>query len=779
MVNPEKTIAIPRVPEAPARTTFPFLASTAPLVASLAIWVITQSPFSLIFATLGPVIAMASLGDSHRRSRSALRRENVRFEHDCVAVIHAIDDAHAREISELDRAAPGAAALIRSTVRNAEWWRTGIGDWIPVRLGTGALESALVIEPAASAWEHAELGRSRHATSRELAAHAIDNLRERASMLEDAPIVVDGSWGIGICGSRAEAAAAASAIAVQLASELAPDAMELRLLSESEGILDWVCDLPHTMAMARDDAEPGGWRPGLEHLEFRPRGKGASVHLAVAQDEASLPRDCRIIVRLHGAVGRIVQHPDNRFSNDFLPDFLSDRQARHHALALATTAASFFGTPSRKIAERVALGELDQCREHDPNSLAVIVGHDAQGPVAVDLVREGPHVVIGGTTGSGKSELLVTWVLALASAFDPSTVNFLLVDFKGGATFAPILVLPHTVGVLTDLDQAATERAILSLRAEVSRREQLLADCGARSVDEMPAGEALPRLVIVVDEFAALTSELRGLRDVFTDLAARGRSLWIHLILCTQRPAGAISDAILANCGLRISLRVNNAADSLAVIGTADSAVLPRHPPGRALVARGEGAPKIVQWALSDETDARTIAAKYRYQVWSPHRPWLEPLPAVLSESDVPAVPLPALSFGIVDIPHEQRRDVAVFDPSRDGNLIVFGGRRSGSSTVLAALAYSSPSVHRVPDDVEGAWDAVTALLTALRRGSGPALVVIDNLDTVLGRFGPDHESAFVDLVAALAREGPRAGTTMVVTALSPRGRVQPIASLC
>ncbi|MFW8745594.1 FtsK/SpoIIIE domain-containing protein, partial [Mesorhizobium japonicum] len=202
----------------------------------------------------------------------------------------------------------------------------------------------------------------------------------------------------------------------------------------------------------------------------------------------------------------------------------------------------------------LAVGRHDEQRSAEParatpnratRDLAAPIGRDADGPVIVDLVADGPHALVGGTTGSGKSELLVSWVLAMAHGRRPDEVAFLLVDFKGGAAFAPLAGLPHVVGILSDLDARLTRRAIESLRAELLRRERLLADAGVRSIDELPSG-ALARLVVVVDEFAAVVSGQPELHDVFADLAARGRSLGLHLVLCTQRPAGVVRDGVLA-----------------------------------------------------------------------------------------------------------------------------------------------------------------------------------------------------------------------------------------
>src|SRR4029453_8780524 len=136
------------------------------------------------------------------------------------------------------------------------------------------------------------------------------------------------------------------------------------------------------------------------------------------------------------------------------------------------------------------------------------LGRTAEGPVEIDLCRQGPHALIAGTTGSGKSELLQTLIAGLALNHPPDRCSFLLVDYKGGAAFAEAATLPHTVGLVTDLDSQTTARALRSLGGELTRREQIPAPPDAVDIAALPEEVALARLVIVVDEFATLAEEL-------------------------------------------------------------------------------------------------------------------------------------------------------------------------------------------------------------------------------------------------------------------------------
>ncbi|WP_375389280.1 FtsK/SpoIIIE domain-containing protein [uncultured Amnibacterium sp.] len=371
------------------------------------------------------------------------------------------------------------------------------------------------------------------------------------------------------------------------------------------------------------------------------------------------------------------------------------------------------------------------------------------GPFDVDLVADGPHAVVGGTTGSGKSALLTAWMLALAAAHPPERVTMLLVDCKGGAAFDPLAALPHVVGVVTDLDQEEAERAVVSLGAELRRRERALRT--AATADLAAAG--LPRLVVVVDEYRALVDRAPALAVLFADLAARGRSLGVHLVLCTQRPAGSVREEVLANCALRISLRVHDAADSRAIVGTDAAAHLARDTVGAAVVVTDRLLRTRVASVSAPTTLEAVRAVAARHLGSAVRAPWLPPLPALLLPSALPPAPAPLVALGLADLPEEQRQPVFAWDPVRQPRLLVAGDPRTGRTTALAAAAAGVGAAPIAADPV--------ALWEHLRDDAAP--LVVDDLDHLLDRLPEPHRSAAVERLTERLRN-PAAAPTVLAT---------------
>ncbi|MBG6212265.1 energy-coupling factor transporter ATP-binding protein EcfA2 [Cryobacterium sp. CAN_C3] len=384
---------------------------------------------------------------------------------------------------------------------------------------------------------------------------------------------------------------------------------------------------------------------------------------------------------------------------------------------------------------------------HEAGTLSGIVGQGATGVLRLDLREHGPHALVGGTTGSGKSEFLQTWIMSLASEYSPDRLTFLLIDYKGGAAFAECTQLPHTVGLVTDLNTHMVRRALTSLRAELHYRETLLNDKGAKdliSLEKRADPDAPPSLVIVIDEFAALVGDVPEFVDGIVDVAQRGRSLGLHLVLATQRPAGVIKDNLRANTNLRIALRVADEHDSQDVIGRKDAAAFDPATPGRGVAKLGPG--KLIHFQTGYLGGRSRTAAKlpdidiaeFPFEVrdsWpldlpappvrrdsprdielmllsiqhaaaglnlnTPRKPWLSPLAGVLDLQPAEADGGSSITLGIQDEPQRQRQSAFGFDPDAQGNLAILGTSGSGKSAALRTLAISaSCSAKRLPVEI-------------------------------------------------------------------------------
>lgn len=214
-----------------------------------------------------------------------------------------------------------------------------------------------------------------------------------------------------------------------------------------------------------------------------------------------------------------------------------------------------------------------------------VVGVDIKGPVSFDLVKDGPHALVAGGTGSGKSEFLTTVVLSYAASYPPSLLRFVFIDYKGGAGLDHLAGLPHVEHSMTDLDATRTPWLLRALGAVLRARKVEAARLSVRSwedwEDTWRRGEATappPRLVIVADEFRVLADSHPELMAELTNITTQGRSLGMHLIVSTQRPGGAVSANMRATLDARFALRCSEPADSIETIGTRQAADLPRIP---------------------------------------------------------------------------------------------------------------------------------------------------------------------------------------------------------
>jgi S-DNA-T family DNA segregation ATPase FtsK/SpoIIIE len=796
---------LPAPPSAAERRPLPILMAVVPLVMGVAMAYFLHQVYLLAMAGLSPVMLIGSQlterGHGRKtaaRQAAAYRERKARIEHDAMEALEAERAERAGQFPD-----PAAVLSIAAGPRRRLWERRRADpDYLVLRVGLADLPSSV-----------------------ELTDPEQDEHRRRIVWrIPDAPVTISlPSRGvIGVAGPGDIPRAAGRWLMAQAAVLHSPNDLRVYLLTDSSGEAswEWVRWLPHCRPEAGqncamligNDAESVATRiaellaivsarqraardAGPREARFLPdvvvifdgsrklRALPGAVQLlkegpkvgvfavCLDADERLLPAECQAVVVVEGDRVRVQQAMAETLPQ-IRPDFASPDWCTRLARSIAPIRDVSSADDAAVLPDSARL--LDVLGMEPPTvvemagrwraggrSTLAVIGESYDGPFGIDLSKDGPHALIAGTTGSGKSELLQTIVASLAVANRPDEMTFVLIDYKGGSAFAECARLPHTVGMVTDLDPHQVERALVSLGAELTRREHLLAAAGAKDIEDyqvlVDAGRAprLPRLVIVVDEFAAMSRDLPDFVTGLVNIAQRGRSLGLHLILATQRPSGVVSQEIRANTNLRIALRVTDPADSADVIGVPDAATISQSHPGRAYVRLGHTSlvpfqagrvggrrpgtgPAItarpwiapLDWARlgkpeparpagpaqqdAEITDLTVLVEEIQQatrglRIPLPHRPWLEPLPPSLLLPNVrPTFPgqersasgaLPCV-FGLVDLPAVQQQQSAVLALDAFTHLMAAGAPRSGRSQLLRtiagalALAHSPADVH-------------------------------------------------------------------------------------
>jgi S-DNA-T family DNA segregation ATPase FtsK/SpoIIIE len=633
---------MPALPTAQSKRPFAMITMLAPMVMGFAMVFLFHSYYYLVFTLFSPIFAITNLISDRRTGRKShklamieYRRTKARREAEITAAVEA-------ERVLRNQAAPDPASLgLIAVGPGTRLWerRRADGDHLTVRVGTADVPALVVVDEPGSYHQQGPDWRVPSApVSLDLAGVGVTGLAGPPAAVRDLA-----RWLVlqaGVLQSPRD-------VQVHLLTDIEtqPDWDWLRWLPharfpEHHGSLVRVGNDPETVAnrvaelgsvvnartQARGSAitsvmfaEPdvivvvdGARRlrevPGM--VQILKDGPAVRVFfVCLDQREGLLPEECAAVVALEdsarpgGYYATVRQRgsvpvPDVRV--DAVGAAWCDTVARAVAPIRDVTSEDRGMLPDSvglldllglepPEADRIAAGW-----DRRPASTAFILGAGYDGPAVFDLVTDGPHALIGGTTGSGKSELLQAMVAALATANRPDELVFVLVDYKGGSAFRDCVRLPHTLGMVTDLDDHLVDRALTSLGAELRRREQVLAAAGAKDHPEYQAMRArdpelapLPRLVIVVDEFATLAREVPDFVHGVVSISQRGRSLGLHLVLATQRPAGAVTADIRANTNLRISLRMTDATESRDVIDTIDAAGISAATPGRALARLG------------------------------------------------------------------------------------------------------------------------------------------------------------------------------------------------
>jgi S-DNA-T family DNA segregation ATPase FtsK/SpoIIIE len=810
------------IPSEPEKRRFQILALVAPLVGGVAMYAFGGRVQYLALTLLSPLIAIANWFEDRLSGRTSYSHLVERFrkklaDHE-VKVRTALEDERIERV----RSAPDLAELARrAELRTIDLWARGRGseDFLVTRLGIGNLKSLVSAEVELSGDD-------------ELRDEAIAVL-DGHDIASEVPVTVAlADCGVlGIHGPLERVSAATSSILVQTACLHSPeDLIIVSSTAPDRKLNSWVKWLPHTRSVISPlsgnhvvTTTDGSNRLIVELIELAQLRSVESQRdqqtkwpwiLAVLDDElepdatlvSQLLRHCPesgiSVVWMSSSETRIPRQAraildcENRRTNDRALLWFTDPEhdsveielsevrevvADSVARSLAPVRDASVTTSTTAIPRIATL--LNVLGTDDPNSEWVIsrwkqdrpyglehpVGLGVDGVFSLDLVAQGPHALIGGTSGSGKSELLQSMVSSLMTVYPPSHLNFLFVDYKGGASSAMFADMPHTSGSVTNLNSELALRALTSLRAELNRRMHLM-EGKAKDLEEMlrrHPDEAPPSLVIVVDEFATLVKEIPDFVAGIVDIAQRGRSLGIHLILATQRPSGSVNDNILANTNLRISLRMLDTSESSAVIGSPEAASIPVPLRGRGFSRLGprelvpfqsaySGAPvlqtsgetTIVLREFDPEHDVASSSSSTDFSSSEPtpltqldlvldgvklaavtmkfprpRAPWREvlashiALPDCIREADerhTPRIPGRHVVMGMVDAPEQQDQFAAVVDLEDSGGLMVFGSGGAGKTTLLRTIAAAASNDASVDDVVIFGIDFASRSLRSL-----------------------------------------------------------------
>lgn len=436
-------------------------------------------------------------------------------------------------------------------------------------------------------------------------------------------------------------------------------------------------------------------------------------------------------------------------------------------------------------------------------TLAVPLGARAENDILELNLHEkahGPHGLVAGTTGSGKSEIVQSYILSLAVNFHPHEVGFLLIDYKGGGMANLFKDLPHLLGTITNLDGSESMRALASIKAEIGRRERIFGDAGVNSINaytdlfkEGTVSEPLPHLFIISDEFAELKREQPDFMKELVSVARVGRSIGIHLILATQKPTGVVDDQIWANSRFKLCLKVQNEADSKEILKTPDAANITQAGQAYLQVGNNEiyelfqsawsgakyiketerevtqdnrvflvndlGQGELINKDLresKEEQNARdtqlAVTVSHINQVYKElkaievNRPWLPSLPIklvnprmIIELKDKLDLCVP---IGMRDVPEEQKQVEYVLDLTRQGNILYVASSGYGKTVFLENVALHLATKNTVNN----------LIFYALDFGNN-ALISLSSLPHMASHIMLDDEEKFKKFLKILSEE--------------------------
>lgn len=797
-----------------------------------------------------------------------------------------------REEGILDQNYPELLRVLEYPASKKQLWerRKTDDDFLRLRLGTGHL-------PLMASVEYPE---RRFNMDDDVLEEELFELAERNVRLDGVPIMADfiEDFVCGIVGTRSLSHTFLSQLVMRLTILHSYDEVKTVFLLEPEDIanMEFIKFLPHTWDNQRsirflasnnreayqigeylkqileDDLKKP--RPLKEILKERPyfvvfalskrlfdamellkdvMQQETSCGVTVLTAFEDLPKECSILFRLSPSGDHTItylkqiERKENMFRLDrYHPSagIKSMHAIANISLRMVTQAYSLPKTLS--FLEMFRVGRIEQLdplkrwQESNPvTSLAAPVGIATDGsPFFLDLHQkfQGPHGLVAGMTGSGKSEFLITYILSMAVNFHPNEVAFVLIDYKGGGLTGAFvdesrkIRLPHLAGTITNLDGATIRRSLLSIQSELTRRQKIfqevktISDEGTMDIYSYQrlyrnglVSEPLPHLFIISDEFAELKTQQPEFMDQLISIARIGRSLGIHLILATQKPAGVVNEQIRSNTKFRVCLKVQDRTDSMDMLKRPEAAELketgrfylqvgyneffalgqsawsgaPYEPQDEVVVQRDDS----VQFLdLSGQT---LLSVKPAPQKPKPHGAQLTAMVKYLSDlaakqglaskdlwlpSLPPQLDLEALScayppsddtsaiqtcLGLLDDPENQAQYPLLLDLQHSKHLLVVGEAGSGKTTLLQSLLLSLSQRYSSEQFQFYILDYSSRMLNLFR--------TLPHCGAVLGEEDIPSLDAFFSLISSIIRSRKQLFSALEVNSYDAANTISPL----
>ena len=563
-----------KVPEKPSV----MLAAGPALTMAIPILLGAGRSIAVLSSLFAAVWAVANVLARARRGRSDERRRRNAY----ISYLKECEERIQKECGKLTEALleyyPTVSSVFAKTGDVPALWRDDVGEdrTIGIRIGMGSIRNPLGIS-----------------TPKERFVQVDDSLRElpqrivkKYEFIGPAPVIIQFTKGLvyGVVLSEEKDRRSVAALLLKIAASVAPDKLNIVLTAKIDTMryFMWCAILPHfcsDYAMADESSIAILTVTDNPRLAFERAGAGDFVILAAYDNDFPAGVDCIVNriekVKLDELTPQLSYSYAGRMSqlwgtsnNEPVPD----------AVPFGALFDGLFTGSTEDVVQNI-IGNYKSNDITEKIEAPIGVG-EAGEKLMLDLHERasGPHGLIAGTTGSGKSELLTTLILSLALTFPPDKAAFFLIDYKGGGMSNLFSDLPHLLGSISNLSKAESKRAEISLKSENMRRQRIFARSGVNNINDYTglydagvAAEPLPHIFIIVDEFAELRKEEPDFMDRLISISQVGRSLGLHLILATQKPAGVVDDRIRANSRFRIALRLVDRADSMDMLRREDA----------------------------------------------------------------------------------------------------------------------------------------------------------------------------------------------------------------